>query len=652
MALAMVGHLDSEIRQILADGLRQLPSTEGIDAACAVWQETRHAELTSMLCECRWMAKLPIELRVLTALKTGQGRAVAGQGTDFIAPLVNACGDIDPQIAARAAVLLGELKEPREIEELCDLLIRGDLPPLRKMAVEKGYAPRDPSSRALFYFLTGQTERYKALDFDHTLLRTLYEVSDPVIRQRIAERVRTSGRAELTTVLQGRREKRQLSEMTAREWETVVKVLLQNRRYDELWSLVFEAPPEWSAEALGILKEADYRPRNEADRAAYDRLCKLRPAEGRHLCLFLPSSVCRSILKGHEHGVRALAFSTDGKTLATGSNDTTTLLWEVQAGRVKASLTDQGGSVLALAFSPDGQTLAVGSADHNVRLWNLASSRMLVVLSGHTDRVTSLAFSPDGQTLGSGSYDGTVRFWDLANNRCAAVLQEHRRGVLTLGFSPDGKILATGSHDETARLWHAVSGQSKTVLTGHSSSVCTLAFAPDGRTLVTGSSDGTARFWNVSNGEYRAELAGHKGSVMSLAFSPNGRRLATAGLDKKVRLWEVAQRQLKTTLSSHVDEVHALAFSPDGKILATGSRDTTARLWDIACAKPLIAMTRQDLEQVQKWSEIAPNPEEARGWHFVAALLRHRWRFDVELTGVAKRVLAEFDIEIAEANGN
>jgi len=648
LAEALTDHLDLGLCETIRGALRGLRRSEGIDAVCGVWQLTRHSALTSLLCERRWIAKSPIDLRVLTALKTGQGTAISARGPEFIGPLVRACSDADPEIVTRALALLATLQNPLEIEQLCELLVRTDLPALRRIAVDKGYAPHEAGRRALFYFLTGQTERYEALDFDHALLRRKYETGDAEIRQRIAARVRVSGRVELTAVLQGKREKRQLSQMTSREWEIVVKLLADDQRCDELWALMFEALPEWSAEALRILKEASYRPPSASDGAVFDKLCKLRPAEGRHLYLLLPVPTCRRILKGHAQGVRALAFSPDGKMLATGGNDMVTLVWDVTDGKLRATLTEQSGAVLAVGFSPDGKTLAVGGSDGRIRLWDAPAFTLQAVLEGHTEAVTSLAFSPDGQTLGSGSYDGSARIWHVRAHKCAGILKEHQRGVLTLAFSPDGKLLATGSHDETARLWHALSGQSKTVLTGHSGSVCTLGFSPDGKTLTTGSSDGMVRFWNVGTAELKATLQGHKGSVMSLAFSPDGRRLATTGLDKTARIWEVANRQLKSTLSGHVDEVHALAFSPGGKLLATGGRDTSARIWTIASGKALIEMTPHDLDQIQKWSEVLPNPEEARGWHFVAALLRHRCRYDVELGEVAERVFREFDIEIED----
>jgi dipeptidyl aminopeptidase/acylaminoacyl peptidase len=648
LAEAIVNHFDFAVRRLSATALHGLTSADAINAASAVWQETRHEALAAILCARAWQATSPLDLQVLTALKTGRRQDLLKLGAEIIEPIAQACADSDPTIAAQAATLLGELEDPVHIDALCDLIARSEHSKLRKMAVEKGYTPREPGRRALFFFLTGQSERYQALDFDHRLLRAHYEMADDELRQSISSRVRESGRPELTGVIQGGREKRQLSAMTSREWEAVISVLAENRRWEDLWAVVFEAPPEWSAEALGLLKHAGYRPVDEAAGANFDRLCKLRPAEGRHLRLYLPVPHCRTILEAHEHGVRTLAFAPDGKTLATGSNDTIAMLWEVPGGRLRARLAGHSGSVLALAFSPDGKLLGIGRADQTARLWNMSNRQLKATLQGHTGRVTAIAFSPDSQVVATGGNDSTARLWNVGTRECQAVLAGHNRGVMALAFAPDGKILATGSHDESILLWSVFSGQPTGTLTGHTSSVFTLAFSPDGRTLATGSSDGTIRLWHVATEELKAVLEGHKGTVMTLAFSPDGKRLATGSLDRTVRIWDLASGQLKTTLHGHTDEVNTLAFSPDGRFLATGSRDSTARLWEMASSKPLIAMTREDLEQVQKWGEILPNPEEARRWHFVAALLRYRFRYDIELSEVAGRVFDEFDIEIDE----
>ena len=647
LAKALTTHPDFNLRRRVAISLRHLQSAESINAFCAAWQETRHDALTAVLRERRWLATSPLELRVLTALKTGQKNALAKPDLPSVTALMHACSDADTDVRSLALNLLGELQTPEAIEQFCDQLAASEFAPsLQKLAAEKAYAPRDPGQRALFYFLTGQVQRYDALDFDHRLLRAGYETAEPELRHRLAARVRLSGRPELAKAIQSGPQKRILAEMSTREWESIVTVLREHKRHHDLWALLFETFPEWSSEVLGVLKQAGYRPPADSDAAVFDKLCKLRPVEGKRLRLFLPTPFCRSVLRMPTQGVRSLAFAPDGRTLGTVCSDTTAFLWDVPAARLKDNPGKRIGLAVLLAFSPDGRTLAVANTDHAARLWDLNSWQLKATLAGHNDKISAFGFSPNDQAFATGSYDNTTRIWDLSNYACRAVVNGHRGAVLSLAFSPDGQVLATGGHDETVRLWYTEAGASKATLTGNLSSVCTLAFSPDGRTLAAGSSDGTVRLWHVANGEMKTLFQGHRTSVMSVAFSPDGTRLATGSLDRKVRLWELSTGQLKASLEAHSDEVHSVAFSPDGKRLATGSRDKTARIWEVALTKPLIGMNRGDLFQIEQWAAGTTQSEEARPWHFLAALLRHRFRFDIELGEAAEKVFDEFDIEI------
>ena len=240
------------------------------------------------------------------------------------------------------------------------------------------------------------------------------------------------------------------------------------------------------------------------------------------------------------------------------------------------TLTGHSDSVTSVAFSPDGRTLASGSRDDTIRLWDVATRRSIATLTGY-----SPVFSPDGRTLAAGSNNNTIKLWDVATGRSIATLTGY-----SPVFSPDGRTLAAGSNNNTIKLWDVATGREIATLTGQSESVYSIAFSPDGKTLASGSGsfDGTIQVWDIATGRRIATLEGHSTTfrytdVNSLAFSRDGKILASGSADNTIKLWDVATRREMATLTGHSDGVNSVAFSPDGKTLVSGSDDNTIKLW-------------------------------------------------------------------------
>ena len=300
-------------------------------------------------------------------------------------------------------------------------------------------------------------------------------------------------------------------------------------------------------------------------------------------------AVTLKLKRSMSSGINAVAFSPDGRMLASAGNDKAVRLWYLATGENVGTLTGHADVVRAVAFSPDGQLLASAGDDKAVRLWYLGTGQILRALTGHTglgSRVSAVAFSPDGRMLASGGGDKTVRLWDVATGQTVRVLTGHSGrilGVEGLAFSPDGRMLASGGGDKTVRLWHVATGQTVRVLTGHSGTagVWAVAFGPDGRLLASaGGRDKTVRLWDVATGQTVHTLTGHTGAVRAVAFSPDGRLLASGSHDKTVRLWSPATGQTVHILTGHsgLSGVEAVAFSPDGSQLASAS-GSTVQLW-------------------------------------------------------------------------
>jgi WD40 repeat protein len=328
----------------------------------------------------------------------------------------------------------------------------------------------------------------------------------------------------------------------------------------------------------------------------------------------------------HLAGINVLAFSPDGRWIASGDEAEVVILWERASGKALRRFTVPDRGVRSLAFSPDGRSLVAGSKLGKLQVWEAASGKEVLALQDKGDRAV---YSPNGKLLATAqhgpfpSQPGKVYLLKAGTDK---VVREFPGGDYGAAFSPDGRLLAAASTDrKTIHVWNVATGKEYRRFPGWSS----VAFSPDSRSLATIDYDQKnkhleVRLWDVASQRERWRFPGGDGRSQPPAFSPDGRTLAIAGYRSgNVLIYDLATGAQCGQFEGHQGNVGPVAFAPDGLSLASGSRDTTALLWDVTGLNDKARQRRQPLssQEVQsRWTALA-SADGSQAYHAMGDLV-------------------------------
>jgi len=296
-------------------------------------------------------------------------------------------------------------------------------------------------------------------------------------------------------------------------------------------------------------------------------------------------------LTGHTGWVWSLAFSPNSELLASTDTDQTIKLWKrnPDGNSYSAYKALKGGCpVWSVAFDVNNEIIATGNDQGTIALWDIENAKCVGTLRGHKLAVWCVHFSPNRRHLASSSSDKTIRIWDYHRGECVAILTGHTEFIRSVAFSSNGRWLVSGSDDKTVKVWAVETGECFRTFSLHDNIVRSVTFHPNNHEVISGSDDGKIRGWNIDSGEPIWTLD-QKSIVSSIDIDPKTQEILTGGENQSVRLW--TKDYCLHTWQGYTTLARNASFSPDGQLLASSHDDRIIRLWDVETGKCVKTLT-------------------------------------------------------------
>lgn len=651
---------DDEISTRARFCLANLQDPATIDDFCCRWAETRQPLLESALRPAGYVASQPALVKHLTALKTGRLDICCRISPEELDALLQAAGDVDEEISARAVDALKNLERQDAREAVCQLAVDSDNPLPRAIAIECAYRPANPEQLALFLFMTDQWEPYEVLDFNQQLLNHVYDGANQELRVRILRKIQQAGRTDYLTIVTGTDYRAKTAAITPIEAQFIIQTLTDKKEWERLWGLALELHFSAAIEIVRILQPTGWLPADAAGQELFRHLAVLCENEitlnRADLEKSLPLAVACESLRISSR-VNAVAFSPAQPWIALGASSRRVVLWDYQHARVQTVHRFEQHSIGQVAFTRSGVLVCAERSSNPAacQIYRIEGAQ-IEPFSAHAGSVTALIPLEGEQVLSTGR-DAKAVLWDFSRRarlnevqlsawpRSACASPDFKTAVFlddSLHFAALPEL--TNTHSVTLQGYPARMSRGM---------IHSAGYLPE-QNIVVGQHNGRVVLYQCPDAKAPQVrlLKPHAGRVEAVHYAASRAQAITAGAEGEIRFYQFPDFKLAGSVHATGGRLTSLHLSDDGAFMATGSNESTLTLWDLRVqdipalfSTPIVRAVPAQMAALNALLSYQnlPAPVTA-ALEFMHAVLQYRFRFDIQVEEIRAIQAGKFDV--------